>query len=104
MIKDEDLDHAILRIVFHRPSEPTYQGSSGDWLRLVQRDVPEADFIDLKLAFTRLRNNRKVHLINDDGIPYSGNEADDERFFYTGRFTASATDEGRSYWNRLRHG
>lgn len=102
------LEYAILEIVFWNPSEATHQDHWSDWQTAVRKVVPEfRDAADLKSAFKRLWNWGLLRLTKPDKLrchayEYSGNEGDDEWFFFPGPFNASITDEGRSYWDGIR--
>jgi len=100
----ESLEYAILAIVCRNPSDARHQDHWGGWRGAVQRSVP--DFADAALlaAFKRLWKRGVLRLSKSDPKRYhahefSGNEFDDDSFFFTGPFNATITDEGRSHWN-----
>ena len=104
------LEYAILGIVM-RFSNGTHQDSWGRWEQEVRRAVPDNPRstelrTDLKSAFRRLWSEgflrlSKPDLIRRDASVYSGDEMDDESFFFVGSFNATITDEGRSHWDHL---
>lgn len=62
---------------------------------------------DLKSAFRRLAKRDVVQLTKPDdrrrdAFEYSGNDRDDEEFFFRGPFNVTITDEGRSRWDSIR--
>ena len=98
------LEYAILRIVCRNPSDARHQDYWGEWGTSVKAIVPEFGNADLLAAFKRLWKRGVLRLTKADSQryhaqQYSGNEADDDAFFFTGDFNASITDEGRSYWD-----
>jgi hypothetical protein len=102
----ERLERAILEIVCWNPSDATHQDSWSGWTNSIRRRVPEFTDADLRSAFRRLWKSRTLRLTKLDsqrGHPedYSGIEADDNRFFFSGWFNGTITDEGRSEWDRL---
>ncbi len=101
------LEYAVLEIVMADPSEATHQDDWGDWGVSVRSRVPEFTTGDLKSAFKRLWRKgvlrlSKPDLLRRNAEEYSGDETDDDRFFFVGPFNASITDEGRSHWDALR--
>jgi hypothetical protein len=101
----ESLEYAVLAIVCGNPSDARHQDHWGGWRAAIQRSVP--DFADAALlaAFKRLWKRGVLRLSKPDSQryhsqEYSGNELDDDSFFFTGRFNATITDEGRSHWDR----
>lgn len=101
----ELLEYAILQIVNRNLSEARHQDYWGNWAEAVRLNVPDFVNADLLSAFKRLRKQGILRLTKPDSqsyhaSEYSGKEADDMAFFFTGFFNASITDEGRSYWDR----
>ncbi len=101
----ERLEYAILQIVYRNPSQACHQDSWGNWAGAVRLSVPAFADAELLSAFKRLRKQGIIRLTKPDSqlyhaSEYSGKEADDTAFFFTGAFNASATDEGRSHWDR----
>jgi hypothetical protein len=101
------LQYAILQIVTTY-SDDSHQESWGAWRNDVTRRVPDlAKDADLKAAFKRLwkadyMRLSKAHDGQYHGLDYSGNEQDDDDFFFIGSFNATITDDGRSYWDGIR--
>lgn len=101
----ERLEFAILEIICRNPSEATHQDHWGGWSIAVRRRVPEFADADLLAAFRRLSKRDVLRLTKPDSQrrhahDYSGNEADDDGFFFVGPYNATITDEGRSVWDR----
>jgi len=68
-----------------------------------------SNMFDLLAAFKRLWNGgngvlrlTKPNNASRHAYDYSGNDADDSDFFFTGNFNAVATPAGRSYWDGIR--
>ena len=101
------LEYAILQIVMGY-SDCRRQESWGQWMNDICKLVPDlAKPADLEAAFRRLwkRDYLRLSKVADGrlhGLEYTGNEQDDEIFFYTGSFNATITDEGRSHWDGIR--
>jgi hypothetical protein len=101
------LEYAILKIIMDHNNE-THQEYWGPWMNSVSNLVPElAHESDLKAAFKRLREDGRLGLSKAaegrrHGFEYSGNESDDEAFFFTGSFNATITDDGRKYWDGIK--
>ncbi|MGB7758518.1 MAG: hypothetical protein WBL61_01745 [Bryobacteraceae bacterium] len=106
----ENLECAILQIVMGPNSkEGTHEDSWGCWETSVRRLVTNDPFTegDLKSAFKRLRTRGIVTLEKCDSHrgcyrEYSGDKEDDVEFFLRIAFRATITDDGRSYWDKLR--
>src|SRR3989442_3640 len=93
----ERLEYAILEIGWLNPSRATHQDHWGGWSNSVQRRVPEFSDADLLAAFRRLAKRGVLRLTKPDSQrrhahDYSGNEADDDRFFFVGPYNATITD------------
>jgi hypothetical protein len=100
----ERLEYAILEIVCRDRSESTHQDDWGGWCTAVRQRAPEFVSADLLAAFRRLWRRGALRLTKPDSecrhaYDYSGNETDNEDFFFVGTFNATITDEGRSVWN-----
>ncbi|MGO9009866.1 MAG: toll/interleukin-1 receptor domain-containing protein [Bryobacteraceae bacterium] len=101
------LEHAILEFVMGF-SDQSHQESWGGWQNQVERTVSDPfQAADIKSAFKRLSAEGVLRLSKPDlhrlhAFDYSGNESDDEEFFYIGPFNATITDQGRRYWDRLK--
>jgi|ERR1035437_4238358 hypothetical protein len=108
MVKDSlpnKLEYEILeRIMGNR--DGTYQASWSEWMNSAVQHVPDlAHDADLEAAFKRLWKGGIVRLSKvADGrsSDYSGMDECDALFFFSGRFKATITDDGRSYWGRIR--
>jgi len=102
----ERLEHAVLEIVM--ATNGTYQAPWGLWLTTVTGRVPELEqAADLVAAFKRLRESRLVKLTKPDttqrdASEYSGNDADDNAFFFAGEFNVSITPRGRQRWDQIK--
>jgi hypothetical protein len=90
-------------------SRTGHQDSWPGWESSAKKRVPEFRYLELLSAFKRLRNAGIIRLSKPDNATkifdaheYSGNDADDDSFFFTGPFNAFITDEGRSYWDGLK--
>ena len=83
-------------------SQRRVQNTIGGWFNCIRDRVPElADQTDLLFALRRLCNKGFLRLKTLAGMDYSGNSADDSRFF--GReFIVEATPEGWSYWESIK--
>ena len=107
----DKLEYAILEIVF-RNSQADHQNYWGGWETEVRAVVSDySNQFDLLAAFKRLWNggNGVLRLtkpgnatMRRHAYDYSGNDIDDNVFFFTGPFNASATPSGRSYWDGIR--
>ena len=97
------VEYAILEAVFWDRSKATHQDSWGGWQLSVRKREPDSNDADLRSAFKRLWRRGLLLLTNPDLDPpeYSGDPADDNRFFHIGRFNATSTDEGRAHWDRI---
>lgn len=103
------LEYAILETVV-RVFGGRHQESWGGWQSQISAhgiDISEFTYDDLLSAFKRLRNRGVLRLTKPDSQryhahEYSGNEADDDKFFFKDPFNAVVTDEGRSYWDSIR--
>jgi hypothetical protein len=101
------LEYAILEIVF-RQTKADHQNYWGGWETEVRALVPDySDTQDLLAAFKRLWTGGVLRLTKPDNAgrhahDYSGNNADDDIFFFTGGFNAVLTPAGRSYWDGIR--
>ncbi len=101
----EALEYSILSIVCRNPSDARHQDSWGAWREAVQRTVRGFADAALLAAFRRLWKRGVLRLTKPDSqryhaYDYSGNDSDDDSFFFMGPFNASITDEGRSHWDR----
>jgi hypothetical protein len=101
----ERLEYAILQIVCRDRSDAKHQNSWGGWASSVRTTVPELSNADLLSAFKRLWKEGVIRLTKPNfqryhAYEYSGQESDDNEFFYRGSFNAAITDEGRSHWDR----
>ncbi len=98
------LEYAILEIVFWNPSKANHQDYWGDWCQSIRKFVPDFTDADLLDAFKRLWKQNVVRLTkvgSHHADEYSGNESDDNWFFFRDPFRASITPEGRKHWNNL---
>ena len=99
------LEYTILAIVAGSPYGCRQDHWDG-WEYEVRRRVPDCTRRELLSAFKRLWNggNGALDLTNSDDHPhyYSGDQADDKSFFFTGQLNAVLTPTGRSYWGLLR--
>ena len=105
------VQYAILDIVFRNPVAARHRDSLGGWRTWVRSLVPGEFIIDVDVlhAFKVLWQGGLLDLTKLDNAAmvrhayyYSGKDADDEAFFYSGPFDAVATQEGRSHWDRIR--
>lgn len=98
------LEYAILAFVMAF-SDQSHQDSWGGWESQIHRTVIDSfQAADLKAAFKRLWAGGILRLSKPDSVrrnafDYSGDESDDDTFFYSGPFNATITDKGRSYWD-----
>jgi hypothetical protein len=81
-------------------------GALGRLVDLVRKRVPEFVDTELLAGFKRLRKRGVLRLTKPDSrryhaYEYSGNDADDDVFFFHRNFNASITDEDRSEWDRM---
>ena len=107
----DKLEYAILEIVF-RTQQADHQNYWGGWETEVRALVPDySNQFDLLAAFKRLWNGGSgvFRLTKPDNptmrrhaFDYSGHDADDNAFFFTGNFNAQATLAGRSYWDGIK--
>ncbi len=105
------LEYAILEIVFGN-SQADHQNYWGGWeteVRALMSDY--SNQFDLLAAFKRLWNggNGVLRLTKPDNatmrrhaFDFSGDDADDNAFFFTGPFNAVATPAGRSHWDGIK--
>jgi len=106
----ERIEYAILQIVMGwQGTARTHQDSWGGWENSVREHVPDVTQPDLKSAFKRLSRRDLVKLFKPDSQrrnahEYSGNDADDTGFFFTGPFNVDITDDGVSYWDSISMG
>jgi hypothetical protein len=101
---------AILDIIFRNPANAQHRDRLDGWRTRVRYLVP-GDFIidaDLLDAFKVLWKAGLLDLTKPDNAAkvrqaqyYSGDDADDQAFFYSGPFDTVATQEGRSHWVRI---
>lgn len=96
------LEYSILENIAAM-SERRLQNSIGGWFNRVRERIPESvDYNDLLFALKRLWKWGYLRLTKLEGSEYSGNSADDSRFFFSGDFIVEVTPEGWSYWESLR--
>jgi len=102
------LEYAILKIVAGSLDDH-HQNDWDGWESEIGTLVPDGTRSELLAAFQRLWNGgngaldlTKPDTVQSHGLNYSGDPADDEAFFFSGRFHAVLTPAGRSYWSRLR--
>ena len=84
------LEYAVLEIVILNPSEATHQDHWGGWELSVRSRVPAFATGDLLSAFRRLWRKgvlrlSKPDLLQRNAEEYSGDETDDDRFFFVTR-------------------
>jgi len=104
------LEYAVLETLSNYGEDGYVQRSWHSWMEEVSaRGIPPGEFQrhDLLAAFKRLRRKNALQLIKPDGqyqraFEYSGDELDDDKFFFAGRFGTTLTDQGRLYWNLIR--
>ena len=101
------LAYAVLEIVMWDPAEAVHQDHWGAWASAVRNRVPTSSTQDLLSTFKLLAKHKILRLTKPNqqrlhAEEYSGDEADDERFFFKGPFNASITDEGRAHWDAIR--
>jgi hypothetical protein len=103
------LEYAILQIVVGS-RDGSHHSSWGEWRNDVLRLLPDfSNDASFRVAFKRLWKRNYIRLSKADdgryhGVEYSGNEQDDNLFFFIASFDATITDEGRSYWDGMRVG
>jgi hypothetical protein len=102
------LEYAILKIVAASPYD-YHQNHWGGWESEVGQQVLDCTRTELLAPFKRLWNGgsgalrlTKPDTTHRHALDYSGDEADEEAFFFTGQFNAVLTAPGRSYWGGLR--
>jgi hypothetical protein len=105
------LEYAIFDTV-SRASTADHQNDWSGWEASVKLLVPDySQPPDLLAAFKRLWNGGVLRLTKPDNptrqrhaLDYSGDPADDEKFFFDPSFGFNAvlTDAGRSYWDGVR--
>ena len=96
------LEYAILEIVAGSP-DGDRQYSWGGWKIEVGRLVPDYTPSTLLAAFKLLWKGGVLRLTKPDTTRhYSGDQADDEVFFFNGNLNAALTANGRTYWGRIR--
>ena len=79
------------------------QYSWGGWKSEVGRLVPDYTPLALLAAFKLLRKGGALRLAKPDTMcHYSGDQADDEVFFFNGHLNAALTANGRTYWGSIR--
>ena len=97
------LEYAILEIVAGSPNGYR-QYSWGGWKSEAGRLVPDYTPPALLAAFKLLWKGGALRLTKPDTTQrhYSGDQADDEVFFFNGNLNAALTANGRTYWGLLR--
>lgn len=100
------IDYAILAIVFRTPDEK-YQGDWAEWEMEIRARVQ--DYLgpsELLAAFKRMWHGGMIHLTRPTEhrreIDFSGEDTDEECFFFAGPFTAIGTPAGGSCWDGIR--
>ena len=105
----DKLEYAILEIVF-RNSQADHQNYWGGWETEVRALVSDySNQFDLLAAFKWLWNSGVLRLTKPDpptmrrhAFDYSGDDVDDNAFFFTGPFNAIATPAGRRHWDGIK--
>lgn len=93
------IDYAILAILFQTPDEE-YQASWHEWEVRIKEIVPDyTDPSDLLAGLKRMWNGSMLQMVDPDQRAFSGDDADDETFFFTGPFKAVATIAGGACWD-----
>jgi len=96
------LEFAILEAIGVVP-ERCRQNTFCGWHLLVRDRIPEpAEDKDLLFAFKRLWKREILRLTKPGSNEYSGDPADDHRFFFIGPFNAEITPDGWAYWESLK--
>ena len=97
------LEYAILEIVAGSP-DGYRQYSWGSWKSQVGLLVTDYTPPALLAAFKLLWKGGALRLTKPDTTQrhYSGDQADDEAFFFNGNLNATLTAEGQTYWGRIR--
>jgi hypothetical protein len=98
----ERVRDALIEIVANAPDGYRHY-SWGGWKTEVGRLVPDYTPADLVAVF-KLLNGDMVELTKPGTMPrhYSGDQADDDAFFYRGDLNAALTPKGQTYWGRIR--
>src|SRR5258705_10690977 len=96
------LEYAILEIVAGSP-DGYRQYSWGGWKSEVGRLVQGYTLRTLLAAFKLVWKGGALRLTKPDTTRrYSGDQADDEVFFFNGNLNVALTANGRTYWGRIR--
>jgi hypothetical protein len=94
------IEYAILDIIMR--TNGSHQGSWAEWTNSALSLVADLDDAEFEAAFNRLRKRSIILLLNGSGRYNPTTEEDISLFFYTDRFKAIITDEGRSHWGHLK--
>ncbi|MBN9663444.1 MAG: hypothetical protein J0H49_34915 [Acidobacteria bacterium] len=95
----DKIDYAILALVF-RTIDEEYEAPWNEWERAIRTLVAGSVYRrDLLAALVRMWNGGMIQLAKPDGPTYSGLAADDDAFFFSGRFKAIGTVAGGACWD-----
>ena len=94
------VEYAILDIIMR--TNGSHQGSWAEWTNSAVSLVADLNDAEFEAAFNRLRKRGIILLLNGSGRYNPTTDEDSSLFFYTDRFKAIITDEGRSHWGHLK--